>query len=70
MELNIAKKIKAHSMPTYRADAGGIHFTAGPVRNISNRRVPIEEEAAMGEIESRVGEHMNKLTHTENNVWT
>ena len=43
-------------MPTYRANAGGIHFTAGPVWNISNGRVPIEEEAAIGEIESRVGD--------------
>ena len=43
-------RYKQSSMPTYRANSGGIHFAPGPVRNISNRRIPIEEEAAMDEI--------------------
>jgi len=55
-------------MRTYRANAGGIHFAAAPVWNISNRRIPIEEEAVMGEIATG-GEHafMNtsKQTRTD-----
>ena len=43
-------KTQTHNMFTYRTNSSCIHFAAGPVRNISKRRIPIEEEAAMGDI--------------------